>query len=153
MTVVRKAALNAQKRTQQRKRTPRRHAASGQLRRRATGPSAAVRDLVWIRAKGRCEGCGVPLGLRPRSWHHRQPRGMGGTRGASKVGPSCLLLVCGHATTPGSCHQWAEQHRSDAEGLGWIVRRPTPPAAVPVRVWQRGWVRLDDDGTYLEEDA
>lgn len=91
---------------------------------------------VWERDGGRCRNCGRTLtGQRGVDWsiHHRLPRGMGGTRTASKDDPRYLLLLCGSGNT--GCHGWMESHRTEAYALGFLLRHtlpPTDPETVPV---------------------
>lgn len=118
-----------------RSREPRARAAA---RRRDTGPTVATRALVLDRAAGCCELCGRLLHdgyewLEVHSFHHRQPRGAGGTSLAEVNSPANLLLLCGTGTE--GCHGFIEAHRTSAEAEGWLVRRPQDPAAVPVTVF------------------
>lgn len=83
---------------------------------------------------------------------------MGGSSDPAVNGPARLLLVCG--TGVDGCHGFIESHRTSAEAEGWLVRRPTDPATVPVTVFAGGdadlahtfsrRVLLTDEGTYLE---
>lgn len=122
--------------------------------RRDTGPTRAQRDDVLWRCDGRCEVCGKPLWVYGQGWvdvhsfHHRQPRGMGGST-VETNGPERLLLLCGDATSPGGCHQMVESQRALAYANGWLVRRPTDPATVPVELWH-GRRLLTTDGRYEE---
>ena len=63
---------------------------------------------------------------------------------------SSLLLVCGTATTPDGCHQLIESQRALAYTNGWLVRRPTDPATVPVLIHPGVRVYLTADGRYTE---
>ena len=63
---------------------------------------------------------------------------------------SSLLLVCGTATTPDGCHQLIESQRALAYTNGWLVRRCTDPATVPVLLHDGRRVLLTDDGQYQE---
>jgi len=151
-----------------RSREQRARPATSTSRSRDTGPTPATRALVLDRAAGCCELCGRILHdgyawLEEHSFHHRQPRGMGGTSNDAANSPSNLLLLCGSATTKDGCHAFVESHRRSAEGEGWLVRRPTDPATVPVTVFAGGdadlattftrRVLLTDEGTYLEAAA
>lgn len=121
-------------------------------RRRDTGPTKVQRYEVILRAGARCEVCGVDLSDdRDYSIHHRQPRGMGGSRYESN-GPERLLLLCGSATSPDGCHQLVESQRALAYANGWLVRKPTDPADVPVELWH-GRRLLTADGRYEEPAA
>ena len=97
---------------------------------RNTGPSAQVREEVFRAQRGRCRRCGRPIPPGSvRSLHHRQPRGMGGTRDPHVNHPAHLAFVCGSGTT--GCHGYIESHRAEAYEMGWLVRRPTDPCDVP----------------------
>lgn len=124
------------------------------------GPSAVERLVVAVRADFRCELCGLVLGAydgenvewsrhREYSFHHRQPRGSGGTRDPLTNTPPRLLLLCGSATTPDGCHTTVETQRAMAYANGWLVRRPTDPASVPVELYV-GRKFLTLSGTYEE---
>lgn len=120
------------------------------------GPSTLERAIVLLRAAGRCEVCGVvlavldddkPRWIAERSFHHRQPRGSGGTRDPEANTPPRLLLLCGSAVS--GCHGLIESQRVMAKDNGWLVPRPTDPATVPVDLYV-GRVYLTLDGTYQE---
>lgn len=140
------------------KRSPRRLASH----RPNTGPSRATRALVWARAGGCCELCGYDLQGRPStaySIHHRLPRRMGGRSVPWINTASNLLLLCGTATTPRSCHLLIESQRASAYGYGWLLREGQSPADVPVVLGAPTWpkrtrmVWLTDAGTYAERPA
>lgn len=102
--------------------------------------------VVRERSGGLCEVCRGANG-RGTQTHHRQPRGMGGAHGVGRAvnRPSALVRLCTH------CHGWVESHRTAAEALGLLVRRPAEPGAQPVwldTVYGRGWWLLDDEGCY-----
>jgi hypothetical protein len=92
-----------------------------------------VRDIVRLRAGGRCERCGVSLLNVPASVHHRRPRGMGGAKNLDTV--ANLVVLCGSGTT--GCHGWVESHRAEAIAQGWLVprREARTPEEVPVEVY------------------
>ncbi|WP_157571811.1 HNH endonuclease [Nocardioides alkalitolerans] len=115
-------------------------------RRRDTGPSSAVRDIVAARCGGRCEICDRPLAGTPWSRHHRNPRQMGGKRRAGINEASNLLAICGTGTT--GCHGRVEANRRVAYTAGWLVHDRDDPRLVPVEL-ARGLTWLDDDGMYL----
>lgn len=113
---------------------------------RSTNPPTSVVALVKRRATDEhglqlCEVCGVALGV---NTHHRQPRGMGGSREEHINTASNLLWVCGHGNTSG-CHGLIENGREHAKDVGWLVPRPTKPIDVPV-LWRGVNAYLDDDG-------
>lgn len=111
---------------------------------RDTGPTTAVRELVYERADRRCERCGTASG--PFNVHHRTGRGMGGTSNPAANSTVNLVLVCGSGTT--GCHGEIESHRRDALADGWLVPRTADPANAPVKIWSVGWVQLLADGHY-----
>lgn len=111
---------------------------------------AAVREAVYERDAMRCQRCRRPV-YQVGAWsvHHRQPRGMGGTRhGAHRL--SVLVLVCGTGTT--GCHGWIESNRAAARELGWLISKfdPADPQTIPLR-WPDVPTAtcLLDDGTKL----
>lgn len=114
-----------------------------------TGPSPEVKAIVLVRSKGRCEVCGNYMDG-PHSYHHRQPRQMGGSGHCDWINlPSNLLLVCGSATSPDGCHHLIESQRALAYANGWLVHRPERPAEIPVDL--HGGLRyLDDAGNHVE---
>lgn len=114
-------------------------------RRRDTGPSKAVKDLVHARAGGHCEFCGMApaFGI---AWvmdvHHRRPRALGGTKDPAANLPSNLVLL--HR----NCHEWLESNRTAALKQGWLVPQGHDPAAVALAM-ATGTVWLTDDGAYV----
>lgn len=113
---------------------PRRHP-------RDTGPDFCVREEVRARFWGRCARCGS---YGAGNIHHRQPRGMGGTRNPATNSPPNLLWLCGSGTT--GCHGWVESYRAAAAEAGWLVKHPRDPAEVPVMLWDGQLALLDADG-------
>jgi 5-methylcytosine-specific restriction enzyme A len=123
---------------------------------RQTGPASDVVEVVLERAGYSCEACGSAIGdRRGVDWsvQHRRPRKMGGTRWPGANLPSNLMILCGSATTPGSCHEFAENQRTAAEAAGWLVRAGVDPATEPVLIVGGRFVYLDDAGRYLDEPA
>lgn len=123
---------------------------------RDTGPTPAQRDLVFDRAGGCCERCGTRLHVdgvwvADHSFHHRQPRGMGGTTRPEVNSPVNILLVCGTGTT--GCHGFIEAHRTSAEAEGWLVRHGQDPGSVPVMVHAGLWAWRVVDGGDLRPGA
>jgi hypothetical protein len=104
-------------------------------------------QALWLRAGGHCECCGKVAGWDGWSRHHRQPRGMGGTK-RDVHGLDNLLLLCGSGTT--GCHGYVESHRAWARDCGLLVPRPLDPAATPVLLRARTlfprWVTLTPEG-------
>lgn len=102
-----------------------------------------VKQTVNVRAFYRCEVCGEdPI----FEYHHRRPRGNGGSkRGDTGKASNCLGLCR-------QCHRMIEKHRNIARLMGWLVPQRWLPA--DVKVIYRGEVRwLDDDGLVLTERA
>jgi hypothetical protein len=143
---TRKAALN-RRAVQAARRTP-----------RDTGPSQEVRAMVIVRSSGCCEHCGRQLHeagqwIDEHSFHHRRPRGMGGTNRPETNGAANLLLLCGSGTT--GCHGLIEAGRAMAHESGQLLWQTQDPAEVPVWILQRGLglvsrlapALLDDDGS------
>ena len=110
-----------------------------------------VKDAVDKRdqkyGQPQCQRCGHLI----TGWfsrHHRNPRGMGG----SKADPHALVnlvLLCGSATSRGGCHAAVESQREQARIDGWLVPDGIDPAEWPVRRFGRpdyqmpgetGWV-------------
>lgn len=110
----------------------------------------AFRKAVLARDVTTCQCCGTDVTHKLASVQHRIPRGMGGS--ALVNIPSNGVLVCGSATTPGSCHNWMEhEDRPAAEAMGYLIRRLANlhPSSVPLYTQPHGWVLLGDDGSRL----
>ena len=128
-------------RVPQRRRTP-----------RDTGPSAAVRSLVHAREGSACAACGISITGRPHSVQHRVARGMGGTPDPEANSLSNLVLLCGSATTPGSCHEACERREPAMRARGFWLYSWENPAEVPIMLASPHGsgmtVRLTPDGNY-----
>lgn len=98
--------------------------------------------LVRARAQGRCERCGTADSLR-WSFHHRIPRGMGGSKDPRLNLPSNILLLCGSGTE--GCHGWVESHRNEAREQGLLLYRDDDASELPAEL-RYGSVFLDDVG-------
>lgn len=109
-----------------------------------------VRQQVKDRAMGCCERCGTPLDTFLYSLQHRRARSMGGSRAADTNTAVNLAALCGSATTPSTCHQWAETHPEAAIEGGWRVPSWADPAATPIDHWEHGLVYLTGDGRYTQ---
>lgn len=111
--------------------------------------SKKAKQLVFDRAQGRCEICGVYPN--EYSFHHRLTLGMGGSRRADLNGPANLLFLCGSGVT--GCHGWVTGHFTQSQATGWVVSRWADPREAPVLVFLRqpGAVLLDDAGNYVTE--
>jgi len=81
-------------------------------------------------------------------YHHRRPRGMGGSKAADTNTASNCALLCGF------CHAHVEKQRQASLWAGWLVRQGENPAQTPLFL-DRRWVFLDDFGyvTPVEESA
>lgn len=106
---------------------------------RKTGPDKRTVHLLHERAGGLCEICGF---AEAQQIHHRQPRGMGGTRDLSTNACSNLTFIC-HL-----CHGRIESYRSKAIADGHIVSKFCVSAETPFLY--RGTLRiLDDEGGWM----
>lgn len=109
----------------------------------------AFREVVLARDDNTCQLCGTNVLYKLASVQHRIPRGAGGSARVNR--PSNGILVCGSATTPGSCHNWMEhEDRQRAEALGYILPKLNPdidPTQEPILTHEWGWVLLGDDGS------
>lgn len=102
--------------------------------RRDTGPSRKVRGVIWTREGGACAACGTSVTGRPFSLQHRNARGMGGTSDPEANAVFNLVLICGSATTPGSCHLACERRDPDMHARGFWLYSWEDPAEVPVHL-------------------
>jgi 5-methylcytosine-specific restriction protein A len=105
-------------------------------RRRSTGFTPAVHDLINERSGNVCEKCGNDWATQH---HHRRPRSAGGTRRESTNRASNALALCER------CHADCESRREWATVHGWLVSQHSDPALIPV-LTRHGWVRLTDEG-------
>ncbi len=121
------------------------------MARRVTGPTKAVRNMVWERDRGACAWCGGPVVEGDHSLQHRRARGMGGTRRADANSPANLVLVHGSATT--GCHGHIEAHPGEAARRGFRLGQLADPADVPVLYAGRVWVRLDHAGGWVAQSG
>lgn len=138
-----------------------------------TGPGEfkpATVLLIWDRDRGRCALCGAfqvweRRGRGPGGWsiHHREDRGQGGVKRASRgrVQPRAYLanaangvVLCGDGVT--GCHGEVTRNEVPAR-LGFRVPRIgiRRPLEVPLKHFLHGWVLLDNDGGFapVEEPA
>lgn len=102
------------------------------------GFSATVKETVLRRSGGVCEldSCG-PL----EHYHHRAPRGRGGTSldWINRAGNALGLAA--------RCHDRVERNRTSAYENGWLIPRNQRNVAVEIPVLYRGrWVHLTDYG-------
>lgn len=99
---------------------------------------AEARRIILGRAGGLCERCGC---RGPGEFHHRRPRGMGGSRRVDVHCPSGMVFLCR------PCHRWAECNRTQALSDGWLVSQWGEPATVPIVTFLGGRVLLSPDGS------
>lgn len=108
-----------------------------------TGFSKKVRDLVRDRANGRCEQCAQRPGAQ---YHHRRPRGMGGSKDPDTNLAANCVFVCDQ------CHRLMESYRFEYGQRGWLVAQGKKPCETPL--WRQGqWVLLDDLGYVTPTDG
>jgi hypothetical protein len=116
------------------------------------GPSARVRRLVFARAFGFCESCGISVIGRPYSIQPRVEPGTGGTSRAEASAVWNLSLLCGSAASPGGCHLLCEQRDQDMHDRGMWLQSWESPRLVPLWLFNPGGPRirawLNDQGTY-----
>jgi 5-methylcytosine-specific restriction endonuclease McrA len=108
--------------------------------RNSTDVPDSVRQLVYRRADGCCESCGVYVPVGRRELHHRRPRGIGGTRPELTHRASNLLLLCK------ACHALVERHRVRARDAGLLVLQGAEPSRVLVTLHDGQQHALDDEG-------
>jgi 5-methylcytosine-specific restriction protein A len=110
-------------------------------RRAKPGFGPAAKALILARSSGICEldACG-PV----EHYHHRAPRGAGGTSLDWINRPAnCLALSA-------RCHNRVEQNRNTAYENGWLIPRNQQPIAEEKAVLYRGRrVLLSDDGSLI----
>lgn len=102
------------------------------------GFSTIAKQDISHRSHGMCEldFCGPA-----EHYHHRAPRGRGGTSLEWVNGPANSLHISAR------CHDRIERFRGEAYANGWLVRRNGSLTAAEVPVLYRGrWVLLTDDG-------
>lgn len=117
--------------------------------RQPEGFSPEVKAIARHRSGGLCEidACG-----RANEYHHRGPRGQGGT----SLDWVNQAANCLHVTR--ECHRKAEGRgrwsRKTSQDNGWLVPRNSPLTAAEVPVLYRGrLVRLGDDGSVTEAEG
>ncbi|GAA1466282.1 HNH endonuclease [Nocardiopsis exhalans] len=116
-----------------------------------TGPSRAVRELVWDRDGGACVWCGRAVSPEWHSIHHRTNRGAGGSRRRELNLPGNLVLLHGTGTT--GCHglitcDAASAREAKRRGIVLSKLSIVPPAEVPVLYANSVWARIGDDGSW-----
>ncbi|MDO4920060.1 HNH endonuclease [Kocuria sp.] len=114
------------------------------------GFTTATRQRILERDGWACVLCGKPYRPAFDSIHHRQPRGMGGSKATATNGAANGIVLCGSGTT--GHHGWVESHRAEALELGLLVPKngTRSPHEVPVSFdGGRTWLFLADDGSRL----
>ena len=101
----------------------------------------ATRAVIRDRADHRCEICGTRMAYGGQI-HHRQPRGMGGTKIKGKESAANGIYV------HNSCHRMIESERERAYMLGWLVKSNMSTASQEIKLWD-GWFLLTDEGARL----
>ena len=96
----------------------------------------AIADRDQHHGEPQCQRCGRLIGSGPFSRHHRDPRGMGGSRGDPHALVN-LVLLCGSATSRGGCHFEVESQREQAKRDGWLVPMNINPEEWPARRFGR----------------
>lgn len=101
-----------------------------------------IKKMVLRRAGARCECCGkARVGMQ---YHHRRPKGMGGSRDVQTHTPQNVALACD------TCHRDIHTHPRQAREHGWIVRQGADPRRVPLTLHDGRVVLLTVDGRYKE---
>jgi hypothetical protein len=91
-----------------------------------------------------CDRCGRPI-TGAYSVHHRDARGMGGSKNDPHH-PANLLVVDGTGTT--GCHSHIESYRTEAYAQGFLVRGIARPEETPVFRHLSHWV-IPGDGVWI----
>ena len=108
-------------------------------RRPAQGFTAAVKQIIRRRSCGMCE---LDLCGPADHYHHRAPRGSGGSR-LEWINSAANALHLASA-----CHDLVERNRAEALENGWLVSRLAGETAAGKPVLYRGTrVLLSDDGS------
>jgi len=112
----------------------------------------AARRIVLERDQNTCQRCGANVLYKLASVQHRIARGRGGSAEDRIWSPANLALLCGSATTPGSCHNLVEnEDRERGKDEGWVLPMNNPdidPSKEPLLTC-RGWVLLDNEGGWV----
>lgn len=74
---------------------------------------------------------------------------MGGSRDPVADSVPNGVLLCGSATTPGTCHEWVENNRTEALEAGWLVLQGHDPAAITIPHRFFGPMFLGPHGDYV----
>lgn len=106
---------------------------------RATAFPPEVQTLVQLRSGWRCERCDR-LGV--AHFHHRRPKGMGGTNLTWVQAAANAAHLCG------PCHEWVHAHPAEAYATGWLIRKGVGDMADMVLMTNLAGARFffDDEG-------
>lgn len=85
--------------------------------------SPETKLIITARAMGMCEICRTAA---IEQFHHRRPRGAGGTKRPETAWPSNGLALCS------PCHTEVESQRKESLRLGYLVSQHWNPADVAV---------------------
>jgi len=96
-----------------------------------------TRTLIKTRAGQRCEACGARIEGSGQI-HHRQPRGMGGSRRQETRSAANGVYV--HPR----CHAEIESRRKRSAALGFLVGVGRSTEEAPIRLWDGWWLLLPD---------
>lgn len=109
-----------------------------------------LRQMIIERAEYSCDRCGLHLPGRMYSLQHRRSRSAGGRKDAHT--PANLIVMCGSATTPDSCHNAIENTgpgRVEGYALGFAIRGEiTKPEETPIFRHLQTWV-IPGDGVWI----
>jgi hypothetical protein len=108
---------------------------------RSTGFPPATIELVTVRSSGNCEVLATGCTLLVEQYHHRRPRGSGGTRRPETNQASNCLAVCRR------CHERCESMRNWARENGFLVAQHQDPKLVPV--WWRCAIGAYDNKRFV----
>jgi 5-methylcytosine-specific restriction enzyme A len=113
-----------------------------------------LRDMIIERAQGCCDRCAKYLPGQQYSLQHRRARGAGGRKGAHT--PANLIVLCGSANTPNSCHNFVEntgEGRAEAYAYGFAIRgEARKPEDTPIFRHLQSWV-IPGDGVWIPSEA
>jgi 5-methylcytosine-specific restriction protein A len=100
--------------------------------------SNKTKKILLARSKGLCEYCNKPVDT--PQYHHRRPRGMGGTKRTNSGDPENGVVVHLH------CHISIESDREQSLFSGFLVWQSHDPLTTPI-VINGEWFLLNNDGT------
>ncbi|WP_279106188.1 HNH endonuclease [Mobiluncus curtisii] len=126
-------------------------------------PVVRMRANVVAREDGRCFRCGKQVAIYEDetyhnlpvvkrvdvfSFHHRKPRGMGGSNSPDiNISPN-LIVLCGTGTS--GCHGWVESHREQAYKEGLLIHSGigNPILTPAFSEYRKSWIDLTT-GKYI----